>query len=52
MAKMIKTEYGYTTPQEAKIDARLDKWYKDKKCRAKQQRRQSHGSKRMANRQS
>lgn len=35
MAKMIKTEYGYATPQEAEMDARLDKWYKNKKRRAK-----------------
>jgi len=31
MAKMIKTEYGYATPQEAEMDARLDKWYRDKR---------------------
>lgn len=42
MAKMIKTEYGYATPQEAEMDARLDKWYKDKKRRAKQQSKGKH----------
>ncbi|KZU97586.1 prophage Lp2 protein 32 [Lactiplantibacillus plantarum] len=36
MAKMINTKYGYVTPQEAEMDAHLDKWYKDKKRRAKQ----------------
>ncbi len=39
---MIKTEYGYATPQEAEMDARLDKWYKVKKRRAKQKRRKHH----------
>ena len=33
MAKMINTKYGYVTPQEAEMDAHLDKWMK---CRAKQ----------------
>ncbi|MBU7462649.1 MULTISPECIES: hypothetical protein [Lactiplantibacillus] len=28
MAKMINTKYGYVTPQEAKMDAHLDKWMK------------------------
>ncbi|AGE39599.1 hypothetical protein LG347_00710 [Lactiplantibacillus plantarum] len=36
MAKMINTKYGYVTPQEVEMDARLDKWYKDKKRHAKQ----------------
>ncbi|ARW13416.1 hypothetical protein [Lactiplantibacillus plantarum] len=36
MTKPVNTKYGYVTPQEAKIDAQLDKWYKDKKRRAKQ----------------
>ncbi|MCE6032201.1 hypothetical protein LL944_16705 [Lactiplantibacillus pentosus] len=35
MAKMTNTKYGYVTPQEAEMDAHLDKWYKDKH-RAKQ----------------
>ena len=26
MVKMINTKYGYVTPQEAEMDARLDKW--------------------------
>ncbi|WP_097558115.1 hypothetical protein [Lactiplantibacillus plantarum] len=28
MAKMINTKYGYVTPQEAEMDAHLDKWVK------------------------
>ncbi|MFW6814204.1 hypothetical protein [Lactiplantibacillus plantarum] len=28
MAKMINTKYGYVTPQEAEMDAHLDKWMK------------------------
>ena len=28
MAKMINTKYGYVTPQEAEMDANLDKWMK------------------------
>ncbi|WP_370923677.1 hypothetical protein AB9X87_10015 [Lactiplantibacillus plantarum] len=28
MAKLINTKYGYVTPQEAEIDAHLDKWMK------------------------
>ncbi|WP_187346333.1 hypothetical protein [Lactiplantibacillus plantarum] len=28
MAKMLNTKYGYVTPQEAEIDAHLDKWMK------------------------
>ncbi|WP_412936187.1 hypothetical protein [Lactiplantibacillus plantarum] len=28
MVKMINTKYGYVTPQEAEIDAHLDKWMK------------------------
>ncbi|MCG0638906.1 putative HNH nuclease [Lactiplantibacillus plantarum] len=28
MQKMINTKYGYVTPQEAEIDAHLDKWMK------------------------
>ncbi|MCM6820030.1 hypothetical protein [Pediococcus pentosaceus] len=35
MAKMINTKYGYITPQEVEMDARLDKWYRDKKRREK-----------------
>lgn len=31
MAKMTNTKYGYVTPQEAEMDAHLDKWYKDKR---------------------
>ncbi len=31
MAKMINTKYGYVTPQEVEMNARLDKWYKDKR---------------------
>ncbi|MCH8624520.1 hypothetical protein [Lactiplantibacillus plantarum] len=39
MAKMINTKYGYVTPQEAEMDAHLDKWMKR---RAKQKRRKQH----------
>ena len=39
MLKMINTEYGYVTPQEAEMDAHLDKWMK---CRAKRKRRKQH----------
>ncbi len=28
MVKMINTQYGYVTPQEAEMDAHLDKWMK------------------------
>ncbi|KZT88758.1 hypothetical protein [Lactiplantibacillus plantarum] len=28
MQKLINTKYGYVTPQEAEMDARLDKWMK------------------------
>ncbi|MBQ0836219.1 hypothetical protein [Lactiplantibacillus pentosus] len=31
MVKLIKTKYGYVTPQEAEMDAHLDKWCKDKR---------------------
>ncbi|MBS0937074.1 hypothetical protein [Lactiplantibacillus plantarum] len=34
MPKMINIKYGYVTPQEAEMDAHLDKWIK--KRRAKQ----------------
>lgn len=35
MAKMIRSKYGYEPPEWVQADARLDKWYKDKR-RAKQ----------------
>ncbi|MEQ6366009.1 hypothetical protein [Lactiplantibacillus plantarum] len=41
MIKMINTKYGYVTPQEAEMDAHLDKWMKR---RAKQ-----HGAFRLEN---
>ena len=28
MPKLINTKYGYVTPQEAEMDAQLDKWMK------------------------
>ncbi|MBO3684024.1 hypothetical protein [Lactiplantibacillus plantarum] len=28
MVKMINTKYSYVTPQEAEMDAHLDKWMK------------------------
>ena len=43
MAKMTNTKYGYVTPQEAEMDAHLDKWMKR---RAKQHGAFSLGKKR------
>ena len=34
MAVMIHSKYGYEPPEWVASDARLDKWYKDKKRRA------------------
>ncbi len=34
MAKMIRSKYGYEPPEWVQADARLDRWYKDKKRRA------------------
>lgn len=28
MGKMIHTKYGYVTPEEARIDGELEKWYR------------------------
>ncbi|WP_436669457.1 hypothetical protein [Lactiplantibacillus plantarum] len=28
MPKLINTKYGYVTPQEAEMDAHIDKWMK------------------------
>ncbi len=39
MAKLINTKYGYVTPQEAEMDAHIDKWMKR---RAKHKRRKQH----------
>ena len=36
MAVMIHSKYGYEPTEWVQADARLDKWYKDKKRRAKQ----------------
>lgn len=36
MAAMIHSKYGYEPPEWVQADARLDRWYKDKKRRAKQ----------------
>lgn len=36
MAVMIHSKYGYEPPEWVQADARLDRWYKDKKRRAKQ----------------
>lgn len=33
---MVHSKYGYEPPEWVQADARLDKWYKDKKRRAKQ----------------
>ncbi|MCT3259239.1 hypothetical protein [Lactiplantibacillus plantarum] len=34
MAVMVHSKYGYEPPEWVQADARLDKWYKDKKRRA------------------
>lgn len=34
MSVMIHSKYGYEPPEWVQADARLDKWYKDKKRRA------------------
>ncbi|KZU99898.1 prophage Lp2 protein 32 [Lactiplantibacillus plantarum] len=44
MAVMIHSKYGYEPPEWVQADARLDRWYKDKKRRAKQ-----HGAFRLEN---
>ncbi|AOB20763.1 hypothetical protein [Lactiplantibacillus plantarum] len=36
MTQMIHSKYGYEPPEWVQADARLDRWYKDKKRRAKQ----------------
>ncbi|WAI57503.1 hypothetical protein [Lactiplantibacillus plantarum] len=36
MAVMIHSKYGYEPPEWVQADARLDRWYRDKKRRAKQ----------------
>ena len=36
MAVMIHSKYGYEPPEWVQADARLDRWYKNKKRRAKQ----------------
>ncbi|MGN8052615.1 hypothetical protein [Lactiplantibacillus plantarum] len=36
MAVMIHSKYGYEPPEWVQADSRLDKWYQDKKRRAKQ----------------
>ena len=42
MAAMIHSKYGYEPPEWVQTDARLDKWYKNKKRRAKRKRRKQH----------
>lgn len=42
MAVMIHSKYGYEPPEWVQVDARLDKWYKDKKRRTKHKRRKQH----------
>ncbi|MCF1423876.1 hypothetical protein [Lactiplantibacillus plantarum] len=41
MATMINSKYGYEPPEWVQVDARLDRWYKDKR-RAKHKRRKQH----------
>lgn len=35
MPKMVHSKYGYEPPEWVQADARLDRWYKDKKRRVK-----------------
>lgn len=35
MSRPIHSKYGYESPEWVQADARMDKWYKDKKRRAK-----------------
>mgnify|MGYP000910973264 CR=1 FL=1 len=37
MARMIRSKYGYEPTEWIQADARLDKWYMDKKRRASKQ---------------
>jgi len=36
MSRPVHSKYGYKPPEWVQADARLDRWYKDKKRRAKQ----------------
>ncbi|MCS6094141.1 hypothetical protein D5S09_15730 [Lactobacillus sp. LMY-20] len=36
MTQMIHSKYGYEPSEWVQADSRLDRWYKDKKRRAKQ----------------
>ncbi|ARW34574.1 hypothetical protein [Lactiplantibacillus plantarum] len=36
MAVMIHSKYGYEPPEWVRADSQLDKWYKNRKRRAKQ----------------
>ncbi|WP_324715243.1 hypothetical protein [Lactiplantibacillus plantarum] len=36
MSRPVHSKYGYEPPEWVQADARLDKWYKDKKRLAKQ----------------
>ena len=36
MPRMIHSKYGYEPPEWVQADSRLDKWYKNRKRRAKQ----------------
>ncbi|WP_054519293.1 hypothetical protein [Lactiplantibacillus plantarum] len=36
MSRPVHSKYGYEPPEWVQADARLDRWYKDKKRRAKQ----------------
>ncbi|MCG0846403.1 HNH nuclease [Lactiplantibacillus plantarum] len=47
MAAMIHSKYGYEPPEWVQADARLDKWYKDKKRREKKRRKQHAKDKKM-----
>lgn len=36
MSRPVHSKYGYEPPEWVQADARLDKWYKNRKRRAKQ----------------
>lgn len=40
MAVMINSKYGYEPPEWVQVDARLDKWHKDKERCEKKRRKQ------------
>lgn len=47
MAVMINSKYGYEPPEWVQVDARLDKWHKDKERCEKKRRKQYDKDKKM-----